>query len=158
MVAREKLNQLKARFGSAIHRADLPSDDRLYLFANPESMAAGLRTARWIARDARLIAVLGYMAELGPIAREEHERVGELVTRLRVDQLITVGEQARPIAMAAVREGLEPECVRSVDTPEDAAGLLVGILRPGDVVFLKGSRIAALERVADTLRDAEVPA
>jgi Ni,Fe-hydrogenase III large subunit/Ni,Fe-hydrogenase III component G len=39
VVAREKLNQLKARFGSAIHRADLPSDDRLYLFANPESMA-----------------------------------------------------------------------------------------------------------------------
>jgi Ni,Fe-hydrogenase III large subunit/Ni,Fe-hydrogenase III component G len=35
MVAREKLNQLKARFGSAIQRADLPSDGRLFVFVEP---------------------------------------------------------------------------------------------------------------------------
>ena len=44
--------------------------------ANPESTAAAPRTARWIAGEARLIAVLGEMAELGPISAEEHDRVG----------------------------------------------------------------------------------
>jgi len=41
--------------------------------ANPESMAAALRTTRWMAGSHRLIAVLGAMAELGPISEEEHE-------------------------------------------------------------------------------------
>lgn len=39
MVAREKLNQLKARFGPVIQRADLPSDDRLHLFVEPANVA-----------------------------------------------------------------------------------------------------------------------
>lgn len=39
MVAREKLNQLKARFGPAIQRADLPADDRLYLLVEPTAMS-----------------------------------------------------------------------------------------------------------------------
>src|SRR5262249_26076984 len=59
--------------------------------ANPTSMAAALRAARTMAGSAQCIAVLGAMAELGPIASEEHERVGELVVRLGVDHLIAVG-------------------------------------------------------------------
>src|SRR5947208_10580687 len=81
--------------------------------ANPESMAAALKTARWMAGESHLIAVLGAMAELGPIAAEAHDRVGELAARIRVDRLITVGEDARPIAAAGVREGVEPENVAS---------------------------------------------
>src|SRR5207253_7606621 len=47
--------------------------------ANPTSMAAALRAARWMADAGRCIAVLGSMAELGPIADEEHDRIGALV-------------------------------------------------------------------------------
>ena len=39
MVAREKLNLLKAKFGSGIQRADLPADDRLCLYVAPDSLA-----------------------------------------------------------------------------------------------------------------------
>ena len=66
--------------------------------ANPESMAAALKSARWMARGQRLVAVLGHMAELGPIEFEEHEKLGRLVVRIGVERLITVGEQARTIA------------------------------------------------------------
>ena len=120
--------------------------------ANPESMAAALKAARWIARDAALIAVLGPMAELGPIADEEHERVGELATRLRVDRVVTVGERARAIAVAAVREGVEPHNVASYDDGEDALADVRVHARPGDVVLFKASRIAGLERLAAALR------
>lgn len=119
--------------------------------ANPESMAAGLRAARWIARDVRLIAVLGHMAELGPIAFEEHERLGRLLVRLGVDRLVTVGDAARVIARAAVREGALPEDVASYDDPAEAAEDVRAHASAGDVVFLKGSRVAGLERVAEAL-------
>jgi UDP-N-acetylmuramoyl-tripeptide--D-alanyl-D-alanine ligase len=120
--------------------------------ANPESMAAGLRAARSIARDARLVAVLGGMAELGPIELEEHERIAELVVRLGVDRLVTVGERARAIARAAVREGQLPSEVVSYDDPLEAAEDVRRWARPGDLVFLKGSRVARLELVAEALR------
>jgi UDP-N-acetylmuramoyl-tripeptide--D-alanyl-D-alanine ligase len=120
--------------------------------ANPESMAAALKAARWMARDRRLAAVLGHMAELGPISFEEHERLGELVVRIGAERLITVGEPARAILRAAVREGQLPEDAADHDGPEDAVADLRAWMRPGDVVLIKGSRVVGLERVAEALR------
>jgi UDP-N-acetylmuramoyl-tripeptide--D-alanyl-D-alanine ligase len=119
--------------------------------ANPESMTAGLKAARWIARGRRLVAVLGHMAELGPISLEEHERLGALVVRVGVERLVTVGDLARPIARAALREGQLPEDLASYDLADDAIEDVRAWAREGDVVFLKGSRVAALERVAEAL-------
>jgi UDP-N-acetylmuramoyl-tripeptide--D-alanyl-D-alanine ligase len=120
--------------------------------ANPESAAAALKAARWMAKDRRLMAVLGHMAELGPIELEEHEKLGELLVRIGVDRLVTVGEVARSIARAAIREGQLPEDVASFDDPSEAVREVRAWARPGDVVLLKGSRVAGLERVAEELR------
>ena len=120
--------------------------------ANPESTAAALRTARWIAGDGRLVAVLGEMAELGSIAADEHDRVGELAARVRVDRLVTVGDAAHAIARAAIREGMDPGDVASYDTAEEAAADVRGIAEDGDLVLCKGSRVAGLEAVAEALR------
>jgi UDP-N-acetylmuramoyl-tripeptide--D-alanyl-D-alanine ligase len=120
--------------------------------ANPESTAAALRTARWIAGDDRLIAVLGEMAELGPISAEEHDRAGSLAARLRVDRLITVGEAARAVARAALREGMEPENVASYDTAAEALEDVRASAGAGDLVLCKGSRVVALDTIAEALR------
>jgi UDP-N-acetylmuramoyl-tripeptide--D-alanyl-D-alanine ligase len=120
--------------------------------ANPESMAAALKAARRMATGTRLAAVLGHMAELGPVSLDEHERLGELVVRIGVERLVTVGEPALAIARAAVREGQLPEDVATYDEPAEAAGDVRAWVRAGDVVLLKGSRVAALERVAEALR------
>ena len=119
--------------------------------ANPESMAAALKAARWMAKGERLVAVLGHMAELGPVEFEEHERLGQLVVRIGVERLITVGERARTIARAAIREGQLPEDVASYEDPSEVAADVRAWVRPGDVVLVKGSRVAGLERVAEAL-------
>ena len=120
--------------------------------ANPESMAAALKAARRIAVGTRLAAVLGHMAELGPVSFDEHERLGELVVRIGVERLVTMGEEARAIARAAIREGQLPEDVASYDGTAEAARDVRAWSRSGDVVLLKGSRVAGLERVAEELR------
>ena len=120
--------------------------------ANPTSMAAALQTARTIAGTGRLIAVLGPMAELGPIAQEEHERVGALVARMEADRLITVGPLALEIERAAVREGLPVRDVTNVETVDEALADLREHARPGDVVLIKGSRVAGLERLGEALK------
>ncbi len=120
--------------------------------ASPESMAAALKTARWMSRGGKLIAVVGAMAELGPITSREHDRVGELAARLGVDRLVSVGEDAGPIAVAAVREGLPPEDVAHYADPEEALEDVRRHAGAGDVVLFKASRVVGLERLAEAMR------
>jgi UDP-N-acetylmuramoyl-tripeptide--D-alanyl-D-alanine ligase len=122
--------------------------------ANPESVAAALKTARWMAGEGRLIAVLGQMAELGALAADAHERVGELAARLRVDRLVTIGPDAKAIAVAGVREGLEPDAAADYDDLDAALADVAGAAHRGDVVLVKGSRVAGLEVLAARLAEA----
>ncbi len=122
--------------------------------ANPESMRAALETLAWIGRDhmARTWAVLGPMAELGDAATPAHEAVGRLAAQLSVGRLVAVGEQARAIVQGAA--GLNAEWVPDTDA---AITLLRAQVRPGDVVLVKASRSASLERVAVALGDEMAP-
>jgi UDP-N-acetylmuramyl pentapeptide synthase len=63
-----------------------------------------------------------------------------------------VGAQAARIAVAAVREGVEPENVAAYEEPALALGDVREHARPGDVVLFKGSRVAGLEVLAEGLR------
>jgi UDP-N-acetylmuramoyl-tripeptide--D-alanyl-D-alanine ligase len=129
--------------------------------ANPESMRAALTALAAVARSRRAaggrsFAVLGPMAELGPNEGAAHEEVGRLAARLEVSRVVAVGEQARPIDHSAALEGSwngESSWVPDVDA---AVALLRAELRAGDVVLVKASRAASLERVALRIADDSV--
>ena len=126
--------------------------------ANPASTAAALHALIAFGQDRRRIAVLGYMAELGPSERSGHEEVGELAARLGVDRLIAVGAGAEPIHRGAASVATWEGTSVAVPDQDSAIALLHAELRPGDVVLVKGSRYRTWE-VADSLRDpAVVPA
>ncbi|MEV0129996.1 UDP-N-acetylmuramoyl-tripeptide--D-alanyl-D-alanine ligase [Dactylosporangium sp. NPDC050688] len=119
--------------------------------ANPASMAAALRALVAVAGGRRMIAVLGYMAELGEYERTGHEEVGRLAAELGVDRLVAVGEQAAPIlhgASVVASWGGDPVLVTD---QEAAVALLRDELRPRDVVLVKGSRYRTWD-IADALR------
>ncbi|MCW2497528.1 UDP-N-acetylmuramoyl-tripeptide--D-alanyl-D-alanine ligase [Jatrophihabitans sp.] len=121
--------------------------------ANPESMRAALKTLATVARarratGGRSFAVLGPMAELGPTAPEEHDALGRLAVRLDISQVIAVGDAARPIQHGAALEGSWNGESLWVPDVEGAITLLRELLEPGDVVLVKASRAASLERVA----------
>jgi UDP-N-acetylmuramoyl-tripeptide--D-alanyl-D-alanine ligase len=105
--------------------------------ANPASMRAALE--HLAEHEGRKVAVLGEMAELGPTAPEYHREVGELVRSLGIDEVLSVGELAR-------NYGGE----HAVDAAE-AAEKVTELVRPGDVVLVKGSRALGLEIVAEAL-------
>lgn len=114
--------------------------------ASPVSTAAAIETcAGMVGEGGRLIVVLGHMAELGPIERQEHLRIGALVASL-ADRLIAVGERARAIAEGAETGGLAD--VQVVAGEEEAVAHL-GDLLPSDVVLVKGSRVARLEGLVE---------
>jgi UDP-N-acetylmuramoyl-tripeptide--D-alanyl-D-alanine ligase len=101
-------------------------------------MRAALTHLAERARDRRRLAVLGEMAELGPEAPAYHREVGRLAAELGVE-VIAVGPLARDYGG------------RWVASAEEAADVLASIVRPYDVVLVKGSRSVGLEAVAAKL-------
>jgi UDP-N-acetylmuramoyl-tripeptide--D-alanyl-D-alanine ligase len=122
--------------------------DDSYNASSPEAMEGALEVLGEV-RDARQIAVLGDMLELGEHSAANHERVGAAVGRLKPALLVTVGEQAALIAARARQDGVE---TRVCDSCEAAVALLQGTLRAGDVTLVKGSRGMQMERIVRALR------
>jgi UDP-N-acetylmuramyl pentapeptide synthase len=91
------------------------------------------------------VAVLGDMLELGLRGRDFHLELGEEVARVGVELLVTVG----PLA-AAMGERFDGER-RSVADAAAAAEVVPELVRPGDVVLIKGSLGVGLERVCRAL-------
>ncbi|WP_141277192.1 UDP-N-acetylmuramoyl-tripeptide--D-alanyl-D-alanine ligase [Pseudonocardia hydrocarbonoxydans] len=103
--------------------------------ANPESMRAALSALASIGAGRRTWAVLGRIGELGAGSDAAHVQVAQDALAHGVDELVAVGA---------------PEYGAPRDAPDvDAAlELLRAELRPGDVVLVKASRAAGLERLA----------
>jgi UDP-N-acetylmuramoyl-tripeptide--D-alanyl-D-alanine ligase len=114
--------------------------------ANPLSMRAALAHLAERAGPRRRVAVLGEMAELGRDAAAYHREVGEALAESGVGELVAVGPLARGYVEAA--NGIP---ARWLATAADAAEAVPGLLRPGDVVLVKGSRSVGLEAVAAKL-------
>ena len=117
--------------------------------ANPQSVASALRTIAHM-EGRRHVAVLGPMAELGSVCEREHEAIGRLAADLGIDDLIVVG------ADHGYGIGAGP-ITRNATGLQEAADTLHAILEPGDVVLVKASRSAGLERLALDLIEAATP-
>jgi UDP-N-acetylmuramoyl-tripeptide--D-alanyl-D-alanine ligase len=115
--------------------------------ANPDSMKAALQTLVELDNVGKKIAVLGEMRELGKETQRGHEEVGECAASLSVDHLIGIGEMGAVIARAAKKAGLEKSS--AVGSTSEAADLLTDIATPGDLVLIKGSRLARTEEVIE---------
>jgi UDP-N-acetylmuramoyl-tripeptide--D-alanyl-D-alanine ligase len=124
--------------------------------ANADSMAAALAALGELPCLGRRIAVLGDMAELGPHAAEAHAEAGGKAAAVGVDVLVAVGRMAAVTASAARDRGLSE--VSEHAGFESAAAEVRRRVRAGDVVLLKASRVARLERLGAALREAAGPA
>jgi len=112
--------------------------------ANPDSVRAaievlvGLPGRRWL--------VLGDLAELGSDAEALHRGLGETARAAGVDVLYTVGTLS-----AATAEAFGPGGKHFQDQASLISALR-GHLDPHDLVLVKGSRAAAMERVVNAVR------
>ncbi len=90
------------------------------------------------------------MYELGAFEEAGHRLVGGRAAQI-VQKLVTVGRRARWIAEEALAAGMNTADVHPIETNTDAIGVLQGLILPGDVVLIKGSRSAAMEGIVDAL-------
>lgn len=121
--------------------------------AAPDSVRSALETLAMLARaqGRRAVAFLGAMRELGEHAPEAHRWVGALAARSGAALVVAVGPGAEPIAAEAAAGSAEALWLPDSAT---AAARSAGLVRPGDVVLVKGSRAIEMERVVEALTGA----
>lgn len=112
--------------------------------ANPSSFLAAIATARAMRGGRRLVFVAGTMRELGEDAARHHAAVAAALVGLEPDLLAAIGEFVPALAPYADR--LKGRLLTAPDAP--AMGpLLKERLRGDELIVLKASRGAALERI-----------
>jgi UDP-N-acetylmuramoyl-tripeptide--D-alanyl-D-alanine ligase len=116
--------------------------------SNPDSVLAALGVLGSIGTPGKKIAVLADMLELGANAVEEHRRVGEAMAVSGAKFLLTFGPLSKHTHDTATT---------AQKSHFDQKGALIehltGLLSPGDVVLVKGSRGMKMEEVVAAISE-----
>lgn len=116
--------------------------------ANPASMRAALENLPLPQEGGKRIAVLGTMKELGAFSQEAHEEIGKLAQKY-VDVLLCLGGDEISPLCAGFEEAKKP--LERFADHETLTERLREIMRPGDVVLVKGSRSMQMEKIMEYL-------
>lgn len=120
--------------------------------ANPRAMRESISTVLSMQAERRIL-VLGDMLELGKYSRDEHRLLGRYVADTKTDLLYLRGEFAGQVEEGALEGGMQAERIYRCETPDEIAASLKYILRPGDLVLVKGSRGMQMEKVVQHLSE-----
>jgi len=122
----------------------------IYLYdcynANPASVKAALDVLVELDPLRRTIAVLGDMLELGPQEIQFHEEIGRYAAKKQVGQVVTCGTFG-PMMEKGARTVRRNMPVTVVKDAVEAGECLKGMVKRGDIVLIKASRGAQMERV-----------
>jgi UDP-N-acetylmuramoyl-tripeptide--D-alanyl-D-alanine ligase len=118
--------------------------------SSPMAARAALSVLKKINVSGRKLVAFGDMLELGEFTESGHREVGEAVPGA-ADILVTVGDKAGFIGDEAAKRGLSKDMIRGFDNTYEAGKYIQETLRQGDIILVKGSQGARMERVVKEL-------
>ncbi|MBF0276474.1 MAG: UDP-N-acetylmuramoyl-tripeptide--D-alanyl-D-alanine ligase [SAR324 cluster bacterium] len=125
--------------------------------ANPTSFESVLRSLKQIYPSRRLILVVGAMAELGPRSPDFHFQLGRQMRTEQVSHLLAFGDNDSRYYVEGWHEmkGSSEGAFHTADL-ETLVSRFHDVVMPNDVVLVKGSRSAKMERFVTALQEAGV--
>ncbi|MFA5935383.1 MAG: UDP-N-acetylmuramoyl-tripeptide--D-alanyl-D-alanine ligase [Patescibacteria group bacterium] len=97
------------------------------------------------------IAALGDMLELGNLAHESHAEIGRAVASIGIDMLVACGTLAHVVADAAKQAGMPEDRIFTFAKSPEAGLFIQDRMKQGDVVLIKGSQGARMEKITKEL-------
>jgi UDP-N-acetylmuramoyl-tripeptide--D-alanyl-D-alanine ligase len=120
--------------------------------SNPRSLLGMVRTlAEASEKVKRRFVIAGEMMELGPEAPEMHREAGREIAQLGIDVLWGVRGLATEILSGAVEQGITETAF--FESSDDAAVALIGAVRQGDLILVKGSRSVETDKIVKALKE-----
>jgi UDP-N-acetylmuramoyl-tripeptide--D-alanyl-D-alanine ligase len=117
--------------------------------ANPDSFHAALEVLKGIPAAGRRVVVCGDMLEQGEAAAVLHAELGRRIAASGVEALAAVGPLSGGLAEAARQGGLPAQKIWRFKSAREAGEFLLGFLKEGDVVLVKGSRGMKMEEALE---------
>ncbi len=119
--------------------------------ANPDSVKAGLEAFELLAHSGRRVLILGDMLELGGKAEKYHEKLGQSLANFNFELAILVGPLSGVVINGAVKAGIDRGKLIGFADSQAVVSEIANLLKHGDLVYIKGSRGIALEKIIDVL-------
>jgi UDP-N-acetylmuramoyl-tripeptide--D-alanyl-D-alanine ligase len=120
--------------------------------SNPFSLKAAMDSMKALAGRGRVIVGLGEMFELGAETLNAHQEAGAMVAELKAHYFVALGEHAGVMIQGAVEKGFPEEKAVVARDHREMEERIRGAMKQGDFIFLKGSRRAGLDKVAEGLK------
>lgn len=138
--------------------SDILPDDVLLLDdtynSNPSSLKAALLVAKERAGVTRPVIVgLGEMLELGSETERAHIEAGRLVAETGARYFFAIGAHAQFMREGALEAGFPKDRAIIVKSHNDMITGINDVIKNGDLVLLKGSRMMGLEKVVQGLKE-----
>jgi len=119
--------------------------------ANPLSMQAAFEYLDILAKsDNKKIIILGEMLELGVKSDSYHQQVGKLAGK-SADYVLVVGGQTDNYIKGAKQTIVNIDYLQQFSQPEEVAKYILKIITKDDIILVKGSRGAEMERAVQIL-------
>ncbi len=101
----------------------------------------------------RRILILGDMLELGRESDRLHSDVGQSIANSAIDHTVLCGSHADAVIRGARSAGASLNRFSPFRDLDTLRPMLAGLLHPGDVILVKGSRGMRMERILNWLRE-----
>jgi UDP-N-acetylmuramoyl-tripeptide--D-alanyl-D-alanine ligase len=119
--------------------------------SSPESAKEALRAASQIPCQGQRVAAFGDMLELGEMEKDLHQKLGEQAVKMGFEKIYAVGKFANFIRKGASLAGLSLKNIKVFENSKKAAQTIKNEISGGDVILVKGSQGARMERVTKAL-------
>jgi UDP-N-acetylmuramoyl-tripeptide--D-alanyl-D-alanine ligase len=117
-------------------------------------MAKALDCLVQVGAGQRRVFICGTMAELGPQSENLHRQLGKLVAQSGVEVLATVGDFADVVAEAAHANARNEDFeIFIFKNTNELCNNLSKLVQRDDIVLVKGSRSAKLEKAVQKLEN-----
>ena len=115
--------------------------------ANPDSMKALIENLSMVQSNGKKIVILGDMLEMGDQVHDLHQELGELVGGKNFDVVWFLGENSKDFEAGIKRSSFSKNLFISSAYEESLAVKVANMVEPSDIVVMKGSRGAKLEKL-----------
>ncbi|MBZ5696951.1 MAG: UDP-N-acetylmuramoyl-tripeptide--D-alanyl-D-alanine ligase [Acidobacteriia bacterium] len=120
--------------------------------SNPVALAAMIELLAHTPVSGRRILAAGEMLELGPASPELHREAGHAAAKIgKLDWIIGVQGDGESLVRGAIEAGHPAACAKFLGSSAEAAGFIGGLVAPGDLLLVKGSRGVKMERIVEAL-------
>lgn len=106
---------------------------------NPTSIKAALEVLEEVSKGKKTIAVLGDIEELGAYSQVEHQKIGALIVKHKINYLITIGDQAKEIGTMARKLGMHANNIFSVKNEDQLIKALGRLADKNTIILIKTS-------------------